>query len=160
MSVPKPAVQPHDTDKVPTLSRLRDIDRTVSRDDEDIRGRMVKDKDGQDLGKVDGLLVDDVERRVRFMEVATGGFLGFGESRSFIPVEAITRITADEVWISHTREHVAGAPRYDPDLVTTDASYFFGLYPYYGYGLSSEFFPVSAGYPWLRGPGQVTPEAN
>jgi hypothetical protein len=34
--------------------------------------------------------------------------------------------------ISHTREHVAGAPRYDPDLVAEDAHDFFGLYPYYG----------------------------
>ena len=94
---------------------------------------MVKDKDGQDLGKIEGLMIDDVEHKVRFIEVATGGFLGLGERKSFIPVEAITRIAADDVHIDSTREHVAGAPPYDPALVTTDASYFFGLYPYYGY---------------------------
>jgi hypothetical protein len=72
------------------------------------------------------------------MEIASGGFLGLGETNSFIPVEAITRITDDDVYISPTREHVAGAPRYDPDLVLADADYFpgdylLGLYPYYGY---------------------------
>jgi len=162
MTIEKPAVHRDDAAKVPTLSRLRDNDKTVSSSDEDIRGRMVKDKDGQDLGKIDGLLIDDVEQKVRFMEVASGGFLGFGETKSLIPIEAITRITADEVHISHTREHVAGAPHYDPDLVTAEAvaadnAYFYGLYPYYGYAMS---YPGMMGYPWAkndtastRGPG-------
>ena len=118
---------------VPTLSSLRDTDRTISSSDQDIRGRMVKDKDGRDLGRIEDLLVDDIERKVRFMEVATGGFLGFGESKSFIPIDAITRMTPDEVYISHTREHVAGAPAYDPKLVREDSAYITGLYPYYGY---------------------------
>ena len=126
---------------VPTLSSLRDTDRTISSSDQDIRGRMVKDKDGRDLGRIEDLLVDDIERKVRFMEVATGGFLGFGESKSFIPIDAITRMTPDEVYISHTREHVAGAPRYDPALVPSDLHYFFNLYPYYGYPASFGLFP-------------------
>jgi hypothetical protein len=104
---------------------------------------MVKDKDGQDLGKIERLMIDDVEHRVRFMEVATGGFLGFGEQKSFIPVETITRITADEVHIDRTRAHVAGAPNYDPAVVTDDAGYFFSLYPYYGYAGYMGFLPTS-----------------
>jgi hypothetical protein len=78
---------------------------------------MAKDKDGRDLGTIEGLLIDEAERKVRFMEVGSGGFLGLGESKSLIPVEAITRMTPDAVYIGHTREHVAGAPRYDPELV-------------------------------------------
>jgi sporulation protein YlmC with PRC-barrel domain len=138
MTIEKAPVPANASVPVPTLSRLRDLDMTVSSPDEDIRGRTVKDKDGQDVGKINGLLIDDVEQKVRFMDVATGGFLGFGASRTLIPVEAITRITADEVHISHTREHVAGAPRYDPQLtVIRDASYWSDLYPYYGYGVST-----------------------
>ncbi|MDQ6682606.1 MAG: PRC-barrel domain-containing protein [Chloroflexota bacterium] len=137
-----------DAQKPPTLSRLRDNAKTVSSSDEDVRGRMVKDKHGQDLGKIEGLMIDDVERKVRFMEVGTGGFLGFGERKSFIPVETITRITADEVHIDRTREHVAGAPPYDPAVVTEDARYFFGLYPYYGYAGYEGFFPTTTGYPY------------
>ncbi len=95
---------------------------------------MVRDKDEQEIGKIDALMVDDAEWKVRFMEIASGGFLSFGESKSFIPVEAIARMTDEDVFISHTREHVAGAPRYDQDLVLVEADpgYFFGLYPYYG----------------------------
>lgn len=147
MTLDKPAArhaahQDH-AEKSPTLSRLRDNEKTVSGSDQDIRGRMVKDKDGQDLGKIEGLMIDDVEHKVRFMEVATGGVLGFGGRKSFIPVEAITLITADEVHIDRTREHVAGAPPYDPTVVSEDARYFFGLYPYYGYGAYTGFIPTT-----------------
>jgi hypothetical protein len=82
------------------------------------------------------------------MEVASGGFLGLGESKSLIPVEAITRMTPDAVYIGHTREHVAGAPRYDPELVESRLDNFFNLYPYYGYSPSfglSPFMVVSPG---------------
>jgi hypothetical protein len=142
MTVKKTSVHYSDPEKVPTLTRLRDTDRTVSGSDEDIRGRMVKDKDGQDLGRIDGLVIDDVQRKVRFMEVASGGFLGLGQSKSFIPVEAITRMTADEVYISHTRQHVAGAPAYDPDLVPNENRSLFNLYPYYGYSPFLMSFPA------------------
>jgi sporulation protein YlmC with PRC-barrel domain len=141
MTVKKTAVHRDHAKKVPTLSRLRDIGRAVSSSDEDIRGRMVKDKNGQDLGRIEDLLVDDVKWKVRFMEVASGGILGFGDSKSFIPVDAITRMTADNVYISHTLEHVAGAPRYDPTLVAIDVNYLLGLYPYYGYPGSFGLLP-------------------
>lgn len=38
----------------PALTNLRDIGETVSIDDQDIRGRMVKDTDGRDLGTISG----------------------------------------------------------------------------------------------------------
>ena len=136
----------------PTLRKLQDLDRTVAIPDEDIRGRMVKDKDGHDLGTIDGLLVDAVGQKVRFMEVATGGILGLGETKSLIPVEAITRVADHEVYISHTREHVAGAPAYDPKLVREDATYASSLYPYYGYeGREDSGVPKLVGYPYRVG---------
>jgi sporulation protein YlmC with PRC-barrel domain len=115
-----------------TLSKLSDIGRTVDGAANDIRGRKVKDKDGKDLGKVHDLLIDDDEGKVRFLLVEHGGFLGIGETTSFIPVDAITRIAEDEVFINHTRDHVAGAPAYDPALIN-DRVYHEGIYSYYGY---------------------------
>ena len=139
MTIEKTPVD-HGEAKVPTLSRLGDHEKTIASSEEDVRGRMVKDRDGEDVGKIDGLMIDDVERKVRFMEVAAGGFLGFGERKSFIPIDAITRITPDVVYISHTRDHVAGAPRYDPQLVAE-------LYPYYGYPAVDGLFPPIGGNP-------------
>jgi hypothetical protein len=147
MTNKKTTVHQEDTERVPRLVRLRATDRTVSSSDEDLRGRMAKDKDGHDLGTIEGLLIDEAERKVRFMEVGSGGFLGLGESKSLIPVEAITRMTPDAVYIGHTRAHVAGAPRYDPDLVETRLDNFFNLYPYYGYPTSFGLSPFMVASP-------------
>jgi hypothetical protein len=151
MTIEKKAAAQQDAETVPQLVRLRDTDQTVSSSDEDIRGRMAKDKDGNDLGTIEGLLIDEAERKVRFMEVASGGFLGLGESKSLIPVEAITRMTPDAVYIGHTRAHVAGAPRYDPKLQHVELEYFFNLFPYYGYPPSFGLVPSTVGDPIVKG---------
>jgi sporulation protein YlmC with PRC-barrel domain len=115
------------------LVKLGDTDLTVANPDEDIRGRKVVDRQGEELGHVDALLIDDRESKVRFLRIASGGFLGLGEHTFLLPVDAITRITADQVTVDQTRERVAGAPRYDPDLVY-DRDYYGDVYGYYGYG--------------------------
>lgn len=115
-----------------TLVKLSDIDQTVADREEDIRNRHVKDRNGEDIGKVDELMIDSDEHKVRFLDVASGGFLGIGQEETFIPVDAITAIDAEEVHIDQTREHVAGAPAYDPDLVD-QAPYYESVYGYYGY---------------------------
>jgi sporulation protein YlmC with PRC-barrel domain len=120
------------TNDTATLSLLGDTDLTIADTDEDIRGRTVKDKDGEDIGQVDDLLIDEDDRKVRFMRVESGGFLGMGETKVFIPIDAITMITDIEVRINQSHEHVARAPRYDPQLVA-DRTYLGDLYTYYGF---------------------------
>ena len=88
------------TKNTATLSRLGASGQTVADPAEDIRGRRVKDKDGDDIGQVADLLIDSQDRKVRFLRVEHGGILGFGATASFIPVDAISRITgytADEL---------------------------------------------------------------
>lgn len=115
-----------------TLIKLSDIGQTVDRGSDDVRGRQVKDKQGNGVGTVHDLLVDRQDRKVRFLLVEHGGFLGMGETKSFIPVDAITRITDDAVHINESRDHIAQAPRYDPDLID-DRAYHASVYDYYGY---------------------------
>lgn len=119
-------------DRKTELMKLSDTARTVAAGDEDIRGRDVKSRGGEDLGKVDDLLIDPEEDKVRFLVVASGGFLGLGETKSFIPVDAVSRITAEEVHIDRAREEVAAAPVYNPDLVA-ERDYYENVYAYYGY---------------------------
>jgi sporulation protein YlmC with PRC-barrel domain len=114
------------------LTRLRDTDQVFSDPADDIRGRRVKDLGGEDLGKIDELLVDTDEHRVRLLRVEHGGILGIGASASFIPAEAVRDVTEDIVVIDQSRQRVAAAPPYDPDLVDQDA-YYQDLYGYYGY---------------------------
>lgn len=115
-----------------TLIKLGDTDFTVADPQEDIRGRNVIDRSGDEIGEVDALLIDDQEMKVRFLQVAAGGFLGIGERHFLIPIDAITRIDQDHVHVDQTRQDITGAPAYDPDL-SYDEDYYSGLYGYYGY---------------------------
>ncbi len=54
---------------------------------------------------------------MRFLEVGSGGFLGIGETTFLLPVEAVTKVDEDSVRVNQRRDRVAGAPKYDPDLV-------------------------------------------
>ncbi len=116
----------------PTLYTLGDRGQTIDGSANDVRGRTVKDKDGEGIGKVADLLVDDREDKVRFLLVEHGGFLGFGETKSLIPVDAVTKVTEDEVFIDQSRDRVASAPGYSPDLVD-DRPYHSSVYSHFGY---------------------------
>ncbi|WP_299169183.1 PRC-barrel domain-containing protein [uncultured Arthrobacter sp.] len=131
---------PKETSK---LIKLSHSDQTVT-PEEDIRRLNVKDKDGEDIGQVDDLLIDDGEKKVRFLEIASGGFLGMGEEKSFIPIDALTHIDED-VHINQSRGHVAGAPVYDPELVD-QTDFYEDVYGYYGY---SPFWGAGYMYPAL-----------
>jgi CBS domain-containing protein len=126
-----------------TLLRLSDTDLTLADRSEDIRGRKALDMADEELGDVDDLLIDEREHKVRFLQVASGGFLGLGKTKFLLPVDAIMRITPDAVYINQTRERIADAPHYDPALV--DEPYVSDLYGHYGYppywGLGYQYPP-------------------
>jgi len=115
-----------------TLVRLDDTELALADTADDLRGRTVVDRNGDEIGDVDGLIVDEEERRARFLEVGSGGFLGLGEKRQLVPVDAITRIDDDKVHISAERTYVAGGPVYDPEMVP-ETRYYEDLYGYYGF---------------------------
>lgn len=120
------------TDKAARLLRLSDTDLIIANPSEDIRGRTARDVDGEKIGKIEDLLVDSEDNQVRLLRVEHGGILGFGATPSFVPVEAISRITDEDVHLRQAGAKVAEAPRYDPEL--TDESEFYGrVYGYYGY---------------------------
>jgi hypothetical protein len=50
------------TERTTIIGRLGETHFTVSRADEDVRGREVVDSSGEELGKVDDLLIDDREK--------------------------------------------------------------------------------------------------
>jgi sporulation protein YlmC with PRC-barrel domain len=126
-----------------TLLRLSDTELTVANPAEDVRGRKVIDKDGETIGEVSDLIVDNRETHVRFLEIASGGLFGLGRQKSLIPVDAIMRISDEAVYINQTRQHVPQAPPYDPDLINEevgDESYFDRVYRH-------DVYPPYPGYP-------------
>jgi sporulation protein YlmC with PRC-barrel domain len=117
--------------RVPTIVRLSDAHLTLAAADQDIRGRKVIDSDGREMGVVDELMIDDLEKKVRFLRVEAGGFIGFGGKRFLIPVDAIRTIDSDQVHIDRSCEHLQDAPPYNPELISEEE--ILCLYGYYGY---------------------------
>ena len=135
------------TNENATLYTLGDRGETVDGSSNDVRGREVKDKDGNGIGTVADLLVDDREHKVRFLLVEHGGFLGFGETKTLIPVDAITEVTEDEVLLAQSHERIAAAPGYDPKLIN-DRPYHTSIYSNYGYAPywgSGYLYPIGLG---------------
>lgn len=79
-----------------TLRRLSDSSLTVANPDDDIRRRKVADRNGDECGEIDDLKIDDREQRVGFMRVGTGGFLGIGETKLTIPIDAMPTALVNE----------------------------------------------------------------
>jgi sporulation protein YlmC with PRC-barrel domain len=113
-----------------TMYVLGDRGQTIDGSANDIRGRHVRDNNANSLGKVADLLVDDQDDKVRFLLVEHGGLLGFGETKTLIPVDAITKITEYDVYVDQSRERIASAPAYDPDLID-DRPYHSTIYSHY-----------------------------
>lgn len=115
------------------LVRLRDSDRTVADPAADVRGRTAVDRNGERIGTVEDLLVDEEEDHVRFLRIASGGFLGIGKDHFLVPVDAVTEVGPERVVVGRERARLGDVPGYDPEL-TYDRTYYAGLYGWWGYG--------------------------
>ena len=92
------------------LVRLGDSDFVPANPEDYLRGKDVYDPHGQRMGCVEDLYVDRQEREVRFLEVGAGGFLGIGERRFLVPVEAVTKVSEDRVTVEPDGTERADGP--------------------------------------------------
>ena len=104
---------------------------TLEDQSQDLRGRDVYDRNGTQIGSVEDLYVDAEEYYVRFLEVASGGFVGIGEKHFLIPGEAVTDTSGDRVTIDQDQERVKGAPDVPLNPVIEPGNVQ-ELYDYYG----------------------------
>ena len=96
------------------LVRLGNSDFVPANPEDDLRSKDVYDAHGQRVGSVEDLYIERKEREVRFLEVGAGGFLGIGEKRFLVPVEAVTQVTEDRVTIEPERtQKVEGLAPFD-----------------------------------------------
>jgi sporulation protein YlmC with PRC-barrel domain len=105
---------------------------------EDVRGRKVFDRDGQEIGKVHDVFVDPTQRRAQFVSVKSGDFLGLGGKKLLIPIDAIASVDKDRVVINNRRDRIVGGPQVEsefekgsPRASDTDAIVL-GVYEWYG----------------------------
>ena len=129
------------------LLRLSQTDQTIADPNADVRGRTAVDRDGEEIGTIDDLLIDAEEKRVRFLRIRSGGFLGIGKEDVLVPVDAVASAAPDVVRIDEARARLSDAPGYDPE-VTYDDRYYQDLYGWWGYGPYWGTGYVYPGYPF------------
>ncbi len=103
--------------------KFSDTDFVFENPEQDIRGKDVYDAYGEQIGSVDDLYVDRQERKVRFLEVGAGGFLGLGEKHLLVPVESVTEVGEARVTIEPRRRKVTGSPPFDTSVVAPTTAY-------------------------------------
>jgi sporulation protein YlmC with PRC-barrel domain len=122
-------------DKDIRLVRLEELKGfQVADGDHDIRGWEVRTPDDRKIGKVEELIVDPAERRVRYMEVKVDHkALGYEEDRHILVPIGASRIKEDGHDVLLERlpaQGLAGAPAYTRGPITRD--YETSLRNYYG----------------------------
>src|ERR671917_886049 len=98
---------------VPKLVKLSDSGLRLKDRASDVRGLAVFNQQGEQIGSVEDFYVDTLDREVRFLEVGAGGFLGLGEKRFLIPVEAVTNFREGGVTVGESGEKISESPPFD-----------------------------------------------
>jgi hypothetical protein len=99
----------------------------------ELRGHRVMDSRNREIGDVAGLYVDMNERKLRFLQIITTGFLGLGRKHYLIPYEDVDEETPGLVKLHHDQETMERAPVFDPHALPTD-DYQKAIREHYGYG--------------------------
>ena len=90
---------------------------------------------GEDLGKVEEIMIDINSGRVAYVVLSFGGFLGLGEKLFAIPWDAFTIDTNRKVFVLNVEKEVLqNAPGFDKDNwpLTGDTDWLTSIYSYYG----------------------------
>lgn len=86
----------------------------------DIHDTTIYNRNDEEIGTINDLIVDGENGRIRFAVVGIGGFLGMGETNVMVPWNALQRRANREEADMHytldvTREQLEKAPRFDRD---------------------------------------------
>lgn len=103
---------------------------------DDLKGVTVRNPEGEDLGKLEDVVVDGRSGRVAYAVLSFGGFLGMGGKHFAIPWQALQEgSTPEYVILDVPKERLEEAPGFDEDNPPTynDQRWGTQIYEYYGY---------------------------
>lgn len=95
---------------------IRDSGMRIKDASKDLRGRDVIDRNGEKMGMINDLLMDDKESRIRFIQIAHGGALGLAQEEFILPVNTIMKIEDRQVHVDRVRDDIVRASQYAPEL--------------------------------------------
>jgi sporulation protein YlmC with PRC-barrel domain len=121
--------------------RMARVGSTVSGDKHDflptsmIKGNKVANIAGEDLGKIDELMIDLEDGRVAYLVLSFGGFLGMGNKLFAFPWQALKLKMHDHAFLLNvTKETLKKAEGFDKDnWPITNREWLANMYKFYGY---------------------------
>jgi sporulation protein YlmC with PRC-barrel domain len=101
-----------------------------------LQSESVRNSAGEDLGRVEELMIDIPTGRVAYAVLSFGGFLGIGSKLFAVPWQALTFDQRENQFILNVdRKLLENAPGFDkdnwPDMA--DRTFCANIYSYYGY---------------------------
>jgi sporulation protein YlmC with PRC-barrel domain len=101
-----------------------------------LTGDSVVNEQGEDLGKIEEIMIDLHSGQVAYCVLSIGGFLGMGDKLFAIPWQAMTVDTDRKVFVLNVdKETLKMAPGFDknnwPQIDAED--WLLGVYNFYGY---------------------------
>lgn len=98
-------------------------------------GDAVRNRAGEDLGKIEDIMIDVEHGRIAYAVLSFGGFLGIGDKLFAIPWSSLDLDTQDQCFLLEvSKDQLEKAPGFDKDHwpQTEDRSYIDEVYGYYG----------------------------
>jgi len=97
-------------------------------------GDKVVNRQGENLGKIEDLMIDPEQGRVGYAVLSFGGFMGMGDKLFAVPMQALKLSRADKWFVLDVdKERLKNAPGFDknnwPDI--SDRSFGTTVYSYY-----------------------------
>lgn len=114
--------------------RMQETSRIIS--SKDVTGCKVTNAAGQDLGRIEELMIDTRQGRIAYAVLSFGGFLGLGDKHFAIPWEALRSSTQDDQFILNVdKQKLENAPGFDRTNLPqrADRTWLGGVYSHYGY---------------------------
>jgi hypothetical protein len=101
--------------------------------DDDLVGRPVHDRTGEEIGTVEDVLIEPRHLHAPFVLVQWGGLLGLGRQERLVPMEAVERIEPGGVYLNRDKDLVTSAPGYQDNMSLEDAElHYQAIYDLYG----------------------------
>ena len=101
-----------------------------------IIGDDVKNTMGEDLGKIEDIMLDAETSQIAYVVLSFGGFLGIGDKYFAIPWQSL-RLSMDEnvFYLDISKEKLENAPGFDKENwpAQPDMQYVNEIFSYYGY---------------------------
>lgn len=79
-------------------------------------GDGVRNANGEDLGKIEDLMIDTASGKVEYAVLSFGGFLGIGDKLFAVPLEAMRVDTKEKCLVlNESKDRLENAPGFDKD---------------------------------------------